>query len=271
MALTLDDCKVMIEKCKEKGVKLAYGETFRFLPTIRKAKEMISKGVLGDLYLLMEIVVGGRGLENFRHYNIYPAGAPGAGFMGLTDHGIHLVDIFRWFTKSEADLVSGRGVRAQQSPHTEWCTMVFKNGTIGQIIYNEATYPAIMPNEGIFGPSYDNREVSIWNPQPQIFQVYGTKGSLRIFAYPNKLYLFTGETDERLRDLFGPYRIEEIPVLDKAHPGHFGLQIESFANCILTNGEPEATGIDGLKALQIILAAYESFETEKIVKLEAIT
>ncbi|MGA2784638.1 MAG: Gfo/Idh/MocA family oxidoreductase [Candidatus Bathyarchaeia archaeon] len=270
MALTLEDAKAIIKKCEKEGVKLAYGETFRFIPAIKKAKEIIDQGLLGNLHLLIEIVVGGQGPENFQKATIYPPGAPGAGRTGLTDHGIHLVDIFRWFTGSEVDWVCGRGNRAGSPPHTEWCSMVFKNGVIGQLIINEATFPATLPNEGIFGLAYSLRGVSIWNPFPQIVQVHGSKGALRIFAYPNKLYLVNAETNEQLKQSSGPYRFEEIQVRSVFHPDHFGLQIDSYANRILKGEEPEISGLDGLKALQVILAAYESFENQKIVKLGTI-
>ena len=52
MALTLEDAKSMILKCQKENVKLCYGETFRFMPTCIKAKNMINNGLLGDLFLL---------------------------------------------------------------------------------------------------------------------------------------------------------------------------------------------------------------------------
>ena len=257
LALTLEDARAMIEKCRKEGVKLCYGETFRFFPTCRKAKDMIDEDLIGDISLLLEIFIGGRGTEHFRPKGFYPPGAPGSGGMGLTDHGIHLIDIFRWFTGSEVEWVFGRGNRAGQQTSTEFLTMKFKRGEIGQLIYNEVTYSSDMPYEGIFswGGSFRSPEVPRWEPNPGNFRVHGTKGALRIFTYPNKMFFFSEGRQEQVR------------VLDKPHPGHFGLQMESFVQRILNDEEPEVTGIDGLKDLQIILAAYESFETQKIVTL----
>ena len=105
----------------------------------------------------------------------------------VTDHGIHLVDVFRWLTGSEVEWVFGRGVRSGQPPTTEFLTMIFKNGTIGQLTYNEATYPSDMPYEGIFswGP-YDGGGVSKWEPTPGNFRIHGTKGALRISRIQTK-------------------------------------------------------------------------------------
>ncbi|MBU1913619.1 MAG: hypothetical protein KJ563_00270, partial [Candidatus Thermoplasmatota archaeon] len=58
-----------------------------------------------------------------------------------------------------------------------------------------------------------------------------------------------------------------IKVLDCPHPAQFGLQIDSFARSILNDEVPEVTGEDGFRALQIILAAYESFEHLRITSI----
>jgi predicted dehydrogenase len=42
-------------------------------------------------------------------------------------------------------------------------------------------------------------------------------------------------------------------------PGNFTRQIESFSDSVRRNLAPEVTGEDGLRALSVILAAYESF------------
>jgi predicted dehydrogenase len=259
MALTLLDAKAMIEKCEKMDVKLCYGETFRFFPTCRKAKNMIDEGHLGDLLLLLETYIGGQGIESFQHYHIYPDDAPGAGEMGLMDHGIHLVDIFRWFTGSDVEWVFGRGNRTGQPPSTEFLTIKFENGAFGQLVYNEITFPSDLPYEGMFSwGSYFAGGSSTWEPNPGNFRVHGTKGALRIFTYPNKMFFFTKN------------RCEQVKVQNKPHPKHFGLQIESFTQKIVDDEEPEVKGIDGLKALQVILAAYESFETKKIVPIKKI-
>jgi predicted dehydrogenase len=266
MAVTLNDAKAMIAKCERESVKFCYGASYRFLCACRKAKEMIDKGLLGDLLLLMEISVGRQGPSNWCDLgsNHYPIGGPGGGGMGLVDHGIHLIDIFRWFTDSEVESVIGRGNYSGQAPGTEYLTMVFKNGAVGQLVYNEVTYPSDMPYEGIFnwGGSWDISGNFVpggsWNAQPANIRVHGKKGALRIFHYANKLFFF------------GEDKQEQVRVLDRPMPSNFALQMESFALRLLRAEEPEVTGMDGLKALQVILAAYESFEAQKIMHLESI-
>jgi predicted dehydrogenase len=51
-------------------------------------------------------------------------------------------------------------------------------------------------------------------------------------------------------------------------PGNFALQIESFARAILEKKSPEVTGYDGLRALEAALAAYQSYETQSVVRVK---
>lgn len=265
MALSVADAQAMIEKCEREGIKFYYGSSYRHLCACRKAKEMIDAGFLGDLFLLMETSIGGQGLEGWRSLSPrhYPEGGPGGAGMGLIDHGIHLVDVFRWLVGSEVESVFGRGNYAGVAPAAEYLTMRFKNGAIGQLVYCDATYSSDMPHDGIFswGLGYDPRGTLSprprWESQPGSIRIHGTKGALRVFPYANKLFFF------------GQARQEQVRVLDRPHPGNFGLQIESFANNILRDDEPEVTAADGLTALQVILAAYESFQTWGTVFVES--
>jgi predicted dehydrogenase len=51
-------------------------------------------------------------------------------------------------------------------------------------------------------------------------------------------------------------------------PGNFTLQLEAFAECVRSGGEPEATGNDGLRSLAVVLAAYRSFDEQRFVSLD---
>ncbi len=263
MAVSLEDAIAMSEKCRKEGVKFCYGASYRYLCACRKAKEMIDAGMLGNLFLLLEILVGGRGLKGFKDMGDqhYPQGGPGGGGMGLMDHGIHLIDLFLWLTGSEVEYVFGRGNYSGKKPSTEFLTMLLKNGTVGQLIYNEATYPSDLPYEGIFswggswGIGYKFTLGGGWETYPGNFRIHGEKGALRVFHYANKLF-FCGED-----------KLEEIRVQHRPMPGNFAMQMESFASRVIRNEEPEVRDIDGIRALEVALAAYESFENKRVVRI----
>lgn len=264
LAITLEDANAMIDVCKSEGVKLCYGASYRWLPACMKAKTLISDGILGKIQLLMETSIGGGGIGNFKdageHH--YPRGGPGGGMMGLVDHGIHLIDAFIWLMNSEVEYVIGRGNTSGRTPHTEFLTMIFENNAVGQLVYNEATFSSDLPYEGIFswGGSWDlEGNLSLegrWETHPGNIRIHGEKGALRVFYYANKLYLFSDN------------KRQPINVIDRPMPGNFAMQMESFANAVMNNEEPEVSGLDGLNALKVLHAAYESFETKKLVKIK---
>jgi len=261
MAITLSDCRTMIADCERCGVKLGYGSTFRFLPAVRRAKEIVARGEVGHVLFLTEHYVGGKGPEAWHGYgpHHYPTGGPGGGGMGLVDHGIHLVDIFRWLTASEVETVVGRGNISGGEPKTEFITMVFGCGAVGQLIYNEITFSSDLPAEGIFSMggrwSTDGRILpgGAWDSHPLSIRVHGTKGALRIFPYANHLFQFTG------------HAITQIPLDGAPMPGNFTTQLESFADCVRHDLEPEATGEDGQRSLAVVLAAYQSAAEKRLV------
>ena len=255
MAVTLDDARAMIAVCEEAGVKLCYGSSYRYLPACRKAKEIIGDGVIGRLSLLMETCIGGEGGRNYRDLgpHHYPPGGPGGSGMGLVDHGIHLVDVFRWLTGSEVQWAVGRGNRSGAAPRSEFLTMLFGTGALGQLVYNEATFPSDMPGEGVFswGGRWESGALELgggWDCHPGSIRVHGELGALRIYPYPNRLFLFAGDKQR------------EIPVDARPMPANFALQLESFVERLRRAEEPEVTGQDGLKALEVILAAYGDSE-----------
>jgi predicted dehydrogenase len=263
MAVTLDDARTMISAYEKAGIKFYYGSSFRCLPACAKAKEMIEHGDIGDVCLMMETYVGGGGPENWHDLgpHHYTPGGPGGGGMGIVDHGIHTADAFQWLSGSDVEHVFGRGNYSGKAPSTEYLTMLFKNGAIGQLIYNEATFPTMTPYEGMFslGASWsvsgDLLPPGNWDPQPGSLHIHGDKGALRIFHYANRLFFI------------GADRQQEVLLLGKSNPGHFGTQIRSFANSILRDEAPAVTGQDGLRALRVILAAYESQKKKALVSL----
>jgi predicted dehydrogenase len=263
MTLAIEDAKSMIRKCKKEGVKFFYGSCYRFLSPCRKAKEMVEQGELGDISLLVEIYIGGQGLKNYKDPGppYFPEEGPGGAGMGLIDHGIHLVDIFRWITGSEVESVYGRGNYSGKAPHSEYLTMNFASGATGQLLYDNATYASDLPNEGIFswGGCWDIDANLVldggWDSHPGNFRIHGTKGALRVFHYAHKLFFF-GEGGGK-----------QIPVTGRPMPANFTQQMESYAQSIIKDEEPEVSGEDGLKALQIVLAAYDSFKAKKSIEI----
>jgi predicted dehydrogenase len=255
LALTLADADAMITRCRERGVKLFYAASYRFLPPLVKARQLIRDGAIGEVRLITETLIGGSGPAGYQDMGThhYPAGGPGGSGNGLVDHGIHLVDLFPWLVGSEIVAVSGRGQRSGEPPIAEHLTMEFRSGATGHLIYDDATWFADLPAEGImsWGPTWDEMArgagasgKAVWQTHPGSIRVYGSTGTLRIFHYANRLFLISKRGTE------------EIPVEGKPMPGQFAAEMASFVSTILSGGEPAVTGDDGRRALELVLSVY---------------
>lgn len=252
IAVTLEDADAIVVACKQAKVKLFYGSCYRYLPAIVKAKQLIQSGAIGDVQLMTEQLIGGHGKERYKELAPihYPIGGPGGPGSGLVDHGIHLMDIFAWLNESEIVSVQGKGLIAGASASSEFMVMQLLNGAIGHLLYNAATYPTGLPNEGMFsgGQAWlaDDTvaEAGLWENEPSSISVYGTTGSLRIFHYTNALFINNGE---------GP---RQIPLTGRSAFGHFATQLEDCAEVIFNNREPSVSGEDGVRALKALLQVY---------------
>jgi predicted dehydrogenase len=252
LAITLQDGAAMISACDAAGVRLFQGLTYRYMPAIRKAYELINSGAVGRVQLMTEQMIGGHGLAGYRQWSQihYPHGGPGGPGMSLIDHGFHLIDIFSWFVGRQPVQVIGKGQISGAPADSEYLIMTYPCGAVGHLLYNNATFSAGLPNEGMFsggaGWTTDGSmaPAGTWIDDPGSISVYGTEGTLRIFHYCNALFLNTGS---------GPKRVE---LQGRAPLGHFATQLEACLAAIADNLPPPVSGHDGMAALRTLLSAY---------------
>ena len=263
ITITLEAAERMRSACRNAGVRFCYGASYRYLPAVRKARELILAGVIGQVQLMREDVVGGRGLAGWQALppSHYPTGGPGGSGMGLMDHGIHLIDVFRWFTGQEVNRVSGRGNVSGAGPRTEYLHMDFDGGATGLLVSNDATFPTALPAMGLFaeGAGWDSTgyvPAGAWSATPGSLEVYGSHGSLKIFHYANALFHFDASGTRR------------IALIGRPSTAHFGTQIETFAASRQAGIEVPVSAEDGIRALAVALAAYESDATGTHVMLD---
>ncbi len=267
LAVRLEDADAMIARCRDRGVKLFYGASYRFLPAVLKAKEIIESGQLGNVQLLTESLLGGKGIEGYSPMGFahYPEGGPGGSGWGMMDHGIHIVDVFGWLIGSQIDGVYGRGQISGAPPAAEFAILDFKNGAMGQLTYCDSSWSTDLPAEGLFSMAPDWGDLMSgtagsarggkWQEQPASMRVFGAKGALRIYHYPNQLFLRTASG------------IEQIPIDGPPNPGHFGKEMVAMFDCVRNDTDPAVPAQVGREALRTVLAVYESMKTRKRVTL----
>ncbi len=262
IALTLESAERMRHACDTASIRFCYGASYRYLPSIRQARELIRAGAIGRVQFMREDAIGGRGEANWRAlpFAHYPANGPGGSGMGLMDHGIHLIDVFRWFADQEVVRVNGRGNISGEAPRTEYLHMEFDGGASGLLVYNDATFPTALPTAGVFaeGSGWDSTgyvPAGAWSANPGSIEVYGSEGSLKIYHYANALFLFTESGARR------------IPLSGRPSTGHFGTQIEAFTSSMSAGSPVPVDATAGIRALAVALAAYQADSTRRTIAL----
>lgn len=253
MATTRADAEEMRRLCVAAGVPLSYGASYRHLPALKHARDLIAAGAIGDVTLLREDFVGGRGPSSRMALPPwhYPEGGIGGSGMGLVDHGVHLIDAFAWLTGSPVTWASGRGNVSGAPLETEYAILSLANGATGHLLYEDGTWPTQLPAEGQFswGASWDvdgYHPGGAWQAHPGSIHVHGTRGALRIFHYAHALYLSDAEGTRQIT-------LEGDPA-----PDHFRAQIDAFA-CEVRNGLAPTSNADaGIAALAVLEAIYAS-------------
>ena len=94
IATTVEDGQEMIEACEKAGVKFGIAFPCRYIPAVRRAKEAVESGQIGRII----------GIKGTNHGSM-PGGwftqKEKSGGGAVMDHTVHVVDLWRWFLKSE--------------------------------------------------------------------------------------------------------------------------------------------------------------------------
>lgn len=230
-ATTIADAHAMLEAAREANVQIMNAFPMRFNPNVIAAKKKIDAGLIGQVLTITSInhgkIPGG--------WFIDPALSGGGAVM---DHTVHLGDLIRWFTGSEIKSVfceSGELLHHKGIDDTGLVMIELDNGvsaTIDCSWAHHTNYP-------------------IWAQVDM--QIIGTKGVIELKAFAQVLHL-DDQANQRFEDI------------GWNETGDEGL-IKEFVQVCATGKTPLVTGLDGLRALEIALASYESSRTNEAVSL----
>jgi predicted dehydrogenase len=222
---------------------LKTGFNHRFHPTIRKAKELLDEGAIGQCFnIRARYGHGGRpGMENE-----WRASKDLCGGGELLDQGVHVIDLIRWFG-GEVNEVYGK-------VETKFWNMEVEDNAF-----------AILKTDSDATASF---HVS-WTNWKNIFsfEVFGTDGYLRIEGLGGSYGPETLEFGRRRKEGGVPdIQRFEFPPEDIS----WKMEWQEFVSAIEEKRQPLGNGIDGLRANEVIEAIYESSRTgeKRIVRRE---
>jgi predicted dehydrogenase len=248
MARILDECDAMIAACRAAGVLLMVGFMKRFDTSFRLAWQMVEAGELGEVFEVrceFEWHIPDAGDEGWRAKRVTWGGM-------LQDHGSHTIDLCRWWL-GDIESVSAevRIVRPEREVEDlAIATLRHRNGALSTHHVTGVTHKALREYyllegtraslELAFGPAWS----------------YTATAPFRMTLYKN------GNTTRDVTPGSEPNLDDEL----RAH-SHYLREIEHFCQCVQRQAEPDTTGVDGRKAIEVINAAYVSAWRREKVRL----
>lgn len=245
IATTLSDAQTMVQACKTANVQLHIAFVCRFFPAIQRMRSMIAAGEIGQV---LGAIGGNRGIPPLpSRYPNWITTWEEAGGGALMDHSVHVTDAMCHVLNTRATRVfAENGTLFNESLAVDDAALLMLN------FANDAV--------GSVDPSW-----SIPEDHPLHYDFYlrivGTEGALTF-----------DDTRQAIRVTSRNRAAGERHYTQ----AQFGLNIDEalvkhFIKCLYEGfiESPAATGEDGLHALQIALAGYESARTGQPVEIAA--
>ena len=226
-----EDLGYVADALQKTDAFLKVGFNHRFHPALRKAKEMVSSGCLGELMFVRgRYGHGGRkGYEKEWRFDVERAGGG-----ELLDQGVHLIDLSRWMFGCEFEKVSGF------AGTYFWDTDLEDNGFM-----QLRTATSQMAWLHVSATEWKNLFC---------FEIYGKHGKLQIDGLGGS-YGTERLTYYKMLPEMGPPEtaVWEFPGEDAS----WRLELEYFIDCIEKGQPPEGNIDDAMKAMDIVYSIYE--------------
>ena len=225
MATSVADAERIVRECEKAGVKLAVNFHNRFMPCFIETKRIVQCGEIGKVLMVQLEASAGPGAASVAAtWRQDPAMA---GLGTSMNVGTHVYDILRFILGSEIVTVSAMFDAAPGVMETtSLTTFKFANGALAQLNVNQST-----PN-----PHND-------------FIIYGSKG--RITGKGLTRSRAGGELQVVLDN--GTSRTQAYAAIN-AHEAC----VVGFSQALLDGSAPSASGIDGLRSVQLTDAMGKS-------------
>ena len=221
------DARAIIAACAAADVRLMTAFPMRFSPLLRALHASVRSGAVGEIVCL-EGVNTGEMPDVHRAWFVDPTLAGGGALM---DHVVHLADLYRWILRVEVVEVYAVANRILQDGYAGvetggFLSLRFANGVIATIDCSWSK-PRSYPTWGGLA-----------------LEVVGTEGVVTTDAFRQHLVVYGRPEDGISWPFWG------------SDP-NAGMLAE-FAAAIREGRPPAITGLDGLRALEIVEAAYRS-------------
>jgi UDP-N-acetylglucosamine 3-dehydrogenase len=237
IASSIDEANEIIELAKKHNVKLMIGHIERFNPAIQDLKKRLEAGELGRIFKIDANRIGP-----------YPQRIGDVGV--VIDLAVHDIDIMRYLLNAEPKRVFAElGYKLKDENEDLLSAIIrFNNNTISVLNINWLT-PTKIRRLHITG----ERGMFVVNYIDQTLYFYENdfiNNSEDISLGSNSFYINEGKMVKYLIQKKEPLKAE----------------LEHFVDCIINDKQPQVSGKDGLRALEIALELIKSYKIKEPIK-----
>jgi len=244
LAMNMKQANEMVLVARKSGVHLLYAEQLVFAPRYQKIKELINQNTFGQIvHISHRERHGGPHAKWFRD----PAMSGG----GVTmDMGIHGIGLIQWLMRpARITHVYARILTLDKSSQVDdhcLLTLEFDNGVIATVDASWVSPGGVDDVLEILGrEGYVRADLA----RGQTMDVYSLNGA--------------GYTAEKVETNKGWLKISH----EEARTWGWYAEIEHFTSVILDGTKSEMSGEEGLEALKVAFAAYESAKTNSRIQI----
>ncbi|MBX3066827.1 MAG: Gfo/Idh/MocA family oxidoreductase [Anaerolineae bacterium] len=247
LATSVEDARAIVEVCQRHGVKLMTAFPMRFSAPALEIKRLMEDGALGHIYGCNATNQGSLP-ESHQKENLaflkrdWFVDKQLAGGGAMADHIVHLADLLRWYFQSEVTEVYARSNQilheGKVSVETGGLIMLtFANGTFASVDCSWSK-PANYPTWGGLK-----------------LELVGERGLATMDAFKQMITVYSQQAAKPYWNFWG----------SDADQGMVG----EFVAAIREDRTPSVTGEDGLRAVEIVRAAYQSVESGATVDISS--
>ncbi len=222
IAATIEDAQTIINAARLNNRILQIGHIERFNPAVKKLKEIIKAGRLGEVSSIIARRVGTVPVQ-VRDANV------------LIDLAVHDIDIINYLYDSQANYISGNLGKAIIEKREDYAEIFLKYGQRSGFIQVNWITPIKIRN----------------------LSITGTKGYAELNYITQELTIYESNYTKEIVDEYGDYVIK-FGLPDKTQIGientePLYLELESFIYSVINHTTPLVTGEMGLHALEVAI------------------
>ncbi len=244
MATSAEEAEAMIQAAEANQVKLMIGHNQRFVGSHEKAKELIREGKLGKIYSF-RTAFGHAGPEQWSVDGadswFFDKERAFIGAMG--DLGVHKADLVRYLLGEEiAEVAAFVETKAKDFATVDdnaVCLLKSESGIVGTLTASWS-----------YVGGEDNSTI-----------IYGEEAMLRLEDDPDYSLIVQYKNGEVEKHQLGQIQSNDDGGQGSSHV------IDHFVASLLENRDVPIPGIEGMKSLQVVLAALKAADLGQTVKL----